>query len=123
MFAGTVRQLCQPPVLAMAKLPIGAAVGLSRRASTGPGTPPDGPQGARARGRRPAVDPKSTLAKTAESPLAPPATSWPPPVSPHASTVRPVRWSADSAWIVPYASRVPVGGGEPVWVGVGVGVG
>src|SRR5947207_8116898 len=36
--------------------------------------------------------------------------SWPPPVSPHASTVRPGNWFADSAWIVAYALRLPGGG-------------
>src|SRR5207248_6708385 len=37
--------------------------------------------------------------------------SWPPPLSAHASAVRPCNWSADSPWIVPYASRLPPGGG------------
>src|SRR3989442_5261445 len=48
MFAGTVRQLCQPPVLPTAKLPIGAFDRLSSRTSTSPLTPDAAPDATRA---------------------------------------------------------------------------
>jgi hypothetical protein len=43
-------------------------------------------------------------------------------VSAHDSTVSPLSWLADSAWIVPYASRVP-GGGPLLWLGLGLTLG
>jgi len=48
MFAGTVRQEDQPPVLATAKLPTGAFAGLSSTTSTRPLTPPAAPEATRA---------------------------------------------------------------------------
>ncbi len=48
MFAGTVSQLDQPPVLATAKLPTGVFVGLSSTTSTRPLTPPAAPEATRA---------------------------------------------------------------------------
>src|SRR5690242_19715255 len=112
MFAGTVRQLCQPPVLAIAKLPIGALPRLSRRTSTSPLSPPAAPDAARATNWRPGFDPKSTPSNRSQSPFPIHPTSWPPPVSAHASSWVPDWASELSAWMVPYASRgPPVGGG------------
>src|SRR5215470_6866214 len=48
ILAGTVRHACQPPVLAIAKLPIGALFTLSSRTSTRPLTPPAAPEATRA---------------------------------------------------------------------------
>ena len=48
MLAGTVCQLCQPPVEAMEKLPTGVAVGLSRATSTRPLIPAAAPEATRA---------------------------------------------------------------------------
>ena len=48
MFAGTVFQVCQLPVLAREKLPIGVEVRLSRRTSTRPLTPAGAPLATRA---------------------------------------------------------------------------
>ncbi len=62
MFAGTVRQLCQPPVLAIAKLPIGAAPGLSRATWTSPLTPLAAPDATRALNWVAPPLPKSTFA-------------------------------------------------------------
>src|SRR3954465_8185567 len=61
MFAGTVRQLCQPPVLPTAKLPIGALDRLSSRTSTSPLTPPPAPDATRAWKFVAALPPKSTF--------------------------------------------------------------
>ncbi len=48
MFAGTVCQRLQPPVLATAKLPTGVLAGLSSTTSTSPLTPPAAPEATRA---------------------------------------------------------------------------
>ena len=48
MFAGTVRQLCQPPVFAIAKLLIAGFDRLSRWTSTRPLAPPPTPDATRA---------------------------------------------------------------------------
>lgn len=60
MLAGTVRQDCQPPVLASEKLPTGALVRLSRRTSTRPLTPLPAPLATRATNWVAAVEPKVT---------------------------------------------------------------
>src|SRR5438270_12562971 len=112
MLAGTRCQLCQPPVFAMAKLPSGAAPGLSRRTSTRPETPPAAPEAACALNCVAGVPPKFTPSNRRKSPLPPGPTNEP-------AFGRPCSWLADSAWMVPYASRPP--GGPPVGVGVGVG--
>ena len=70
MLAGTVRQLCQPPVLAIAKSPIGVAVGLPSRTWTSPLTPPAAPEATRALNCVAAeLEPKFTLSKRSQSPL------------------------------------------------------
>ena len=81
MFAGTVRQLCHPPVFATAKLPTGAELRLSSRTSTRPLTPPPAPEATRAVNCRAGVPPKSTSGYAAQSPFAIQPMFWPPPVS------------------------------------------
>ena len=81
MFAGIVRQLCQPPVLAMAKLPIDGPVRLSSRTLTSPLTPPAAPDATRALNVLRSVLPKLTLSNRRWSPLAIQATFCPPSVS------------------------------------------
>ena len=62
MSAGTVRQVCQPPVEATAKLPTGAAVGLPSRTCTRPLTPAAAPDATRALKRVAPVVPNATAA-------------------------------------------------------------
>src|SRR6266540_1254571 len=111
MFAGTDLQDGQPPVLASEKLPIGVLVRLSRRTSTSPLTPPAAPLATLALNCVAAVEPKVTPLYSAQSPFASEPMSWPPPVSVVVSAIVPDWLSYDSAWIVPYASRLPDGGG------------
>src|SRR5690348_11318941 len=77
MFAGTVRQLVQPPVLPTAKLPIGALFGLSSTTFTRPLTPPAAPEATRASNWLDPPDPKSTLSYSRYWPLASCATWFP----------------------------------------------
>ncbi len=81
MLAGTVRQLCHPPVLAMAKSPMGGLLRLSRRTWTRPLTPLAAPEATRAENCPAAVAPKLTPVYSAQSPLAIQPMFWPPPVS------------------------------------------
>src|SRR5215813_13831438 len=100
MFPGTVRQLCQPPVLAMAKLPIGALDLESSRTSTSPLTPPAAPDATRAEKVCAAVVLKLMLLNWSQSPLAIQPTSSPPPASVVVSVWVPDWALADSAWMV-----------------------
>src|SRR6201991_4797432 len=112
MFPGTLRQLCQPPVLARAKLPIGALERLSRRTSTRPLTPPPAPEATRATKSRAGVEPKLMLLNWTQSPPRTAPMFWPPSL--HASTITPLCALNDSAWIWLYALPPPpglVGGG------------
>src|ERR687898_2017129 len=108
---GIVRQLCQPPVLATAKLPTGAAVRLSSRTSTSPLTPAPAPEATRALKVRAGVVPKSTFRYSAQSPLAIQPMFCPPPASEVASCWMPPASAYDSAWMVEYALTPPPGGG------------
>src|SRR5438046_3038851 len=110
MFAGTVRQDCQPPVLATPKLPIGALPRESSRTSTRPLIPPAAPEATRAMNWVAAVDPKSTPSYRAQSPFARLPRFCPPPVSLQASVIVPDCALSLSAWIVAYALREPDGG-------------
>jgi hypothetical protein len=91
-FAGTVRQLCQPPVLAMAKSPTGGLVRLSRRTCTRPLTPPAAPEATRAENCLAGVEPKSMPLYGAQSLLAIQPMFWPPPLSLVASVWMPDCW-------------------------------
>src|SRR4051812_5810925 len=105
MLAGTVRQDCQPPVLAMAKLPIGALEGLASRTSTSPLTPPAAPEATRATNCVAAVLPKSIPRYCAQSPLPICIRFWPPPVSVVVSRPIPDCWLYASACRVLYADE------------------
>src|SRR5690242_5801271 len=107
MSAGTVRQVCQPPVLAIAKLPTGVAVGLPSRTCTSPLTPAAAPDATRALKRVAPAVPKLTALNFSQSPLPRLPTSEPPPVSEQAS-VRVPDWALNaSAWMVEKALAPP----------------
>src|SRR5664280_1830808 len=121
MLAGMVCQFCQPPVFAIANVPIGVAPRESSLTSTRPLAPPLAPDATRATNWVASVDPKSTPLYRAQSPLATPAMFCPPPVSVVAWVRMPDWESYDSASIRLYALRAP--GGVVVVVAVGVVVG
>src|SRR5436309_7937876 len=69
MFAGTVFQVLQPPVLAIAKLPTGALAGLSSTTSTSPLTPAAAPDATLASNWLDPPLPKLTLPYSRSPPL------------------------------------------------------
>src|SRR2546423_15680320 len=107
MLAGTVRQLCQPPVLATAKLAATGPDGLSSRTWTRPLTPVAAPDATRPENWVTAVEEKSTLSYRSQSPLASQPTSWPPPVSDVDSVAAPAWALYASAWMVDRAFPPP----------------
>ena len=125
--AGTVRQLCQPPVLAIEKLPTAGLFRLSRWTSTRPLTPAPAPDATRALNCVSADEPKLTLLYWSQSPLPMKPMSWPPPVSVVPSAcgcalfaLKPSAWMVDCALTPPPLEGVGVGVGVGGGVGVGV---
>src|SRR6476661_7310768 len=80
MLPATVRQDCQPPVPPTAIEPTGALPRLSSRTSIRPEMPPPAPEAIRTENCVAAVEPKSTLEKPSQSPLAIQPTLRPPSV-------------------------------------------
>src|SRR5947208_159866 len=107
MLVGSERQVCQPPVLATAKLAATGADGLSSLTWTRPLTPLAAPDATRAVNWVAGVEEKSTLSYRSQSPLASQPTSWPPPVSVVDSVAVPDWALYASAWMVERAFTPP----------------
>jgi hypothetical protein len=119
--ADVVTHVCHPPVLAVGTVPMSVPVWLPRRTSIAPAK-------AAALATRICTPlppaPKSRRAKPMKSSVSVQPTSWPPPVSEHASSCTPLDTVALSASICASAERgAGVGVGRGVTVAVGVAVG